>query len=46
MQLLLVSDSHGDSQILDELVEKYVEEVDAFVEACKKGSDFLDAFFA
>ena len=22
------------------------EEVDAFVEACKKGSDFLDAFFA
>ncbi|AQS53327.1 hypothetical protein BW727_100935 [Jeotgalibaca dankookensis] len=31
MQLLLVSDSHGDSQILDELVEKYVEEVDAFV---------------
>ena len=23
-----------------------LEEVDAFVEACKKGSDFLDAFFA
>lgn len=31
MRLLVVSDSHGNSQILDELISKYHEQVDAFV---------------
>ena len=31
MRLLLVSDNHGNSQILDELAAKYADKVDAFV---------------
>lgn len=31
MKLLIVSDSHGNSQILDDLVERYQNQVDAFV---------------
>lgn len=31
MRLLIVSDSHGNSHILDELVEKYIDHVDKFV---------------
>ncbi|MDE1549239.1 metallophosphoesterase [Jeotgalibaca caeni] len=31
MRLLIVSDSHGNSQILDELASRYLNQVDAFV---------------